>query len=176
MYRFIALKKGLKFIFNCITRALILSIVLYLLGFPKEFIFLEGYTKDPKEKKQTHWDLSCINPVDKSFQLILTPPQSLVAQNLLFQRNMFTTETFATYTRDLINYYQNQLLNLRKRGVRDFKVLNPQLNNRYKFLEYFKELFDRQFPEAYEIVKSPVLKQSKADKFYSSSQYVSPKM
>jgi len=162
MYRFVALKnkKNKKNVCSCISTSLVKAVVLYLLGFPKQHIYVEGWIDNSRlsgtDRKQTHWQMSCRDFIN--FDVIQF---QRIDKNLFkgFERNIFTTEAFASWTRDIIVFYRRQLLTIRRR-ISDFPRTvghRAGTHDRFSALFELKDLYDKAFPDAFKIVGSPFM-------------------
>ena len=147
MYRmvaFIGKNKKLNTI-CCITNALLTGTLLQLMGFPPERLFSHGEQAVitsggyVHRHKQSHWSLSCRNPTGT---IIFG---NIPSYRTLYERNIMTGESFATYTRDIIWYYKGS----------DFSDIDTD-NIRNNAVTSFLKLFDLKFPAIASIVRTPM--------------------
>ena len=149
-YRFIALDEKTpssqrKFFVDCITKALISTTLLALLNFPRERIYSVGKrdTQGPARKKQTHWSYACFDPIK---DLMTEGEDPLPNLKTLYHRKIDSQESFATYTRDIIYYYETAIDDIEHLNQKELKmeILGDLINK-----------FDAEFSDISEIIKTP---------------------
>ena len=149
-YRFIALEenspsKPQKFSVDCITKALISTTLLALLNFPRDRIYSVGkrINTPTVRKKQTHWSYACYDPIK---DLMNEGEDPLPNFKTLYYRKIDSQESFATYTRDIIYYYDSAINDIQQLSQKELKIeiLGDLINK-----------FDEEFSDISEIIKTP---------------------
>ena len=90
---------------NCICISFISLMILYLLGYPKEKLFInpqKGYS-NTSPQHLTHWAMSCENIHDQLLKPYLNVPEMVSKRQI----NIMTSEGFSLYTRNIIKFYIN---------------------------------------------------------------------
>ena len=135
---------------SCIVNSLLTLSLLYLCGFPHKS--LQSYFQAPptgKHKKYTHWASTCHDPFDHTKKSTSCTINTFVEKDV---RPFSSSEAFASYTRDIINYYDIAV------GTFIYSPNHPtpvSKVQRRQVLANLKQWYDYTFASVYQRIKTP---------------------
>ena len=90
---------------SCITNSLLLLTMFFITGFPQKELFAYFQVPDFASKKYSHWATMCRNPFSSTPQQMEIDTISTLHEKEV--RMFWSSEAFASYTRDIVRYYMN---------------------------------------------------------------------
>ena len=121
--------------------------MLAALGFPIEYIYVQGQKHaDVQREKQSHWAMTCVDPLTKSMHNIGHASDMQV----VFNKNIKSLKAFAVFTRDIIYYYDWIALQFYKgveeRGMKEFILRHLRTEYDFRFGKDHKKLQEIKTP------------------------------